>query len=216
MSRFPARRPRSAAARFWFVLLVVLCLAAAWRVVTLGQLLHHEDPLRKADVILVLAGSRLERAAEAGDLFVEGWAPRILLSRQERDGGEIALARRGIAIWSEIDLQKDSLVKMGVPAEAIEAFATEQAATATESETLHAEATARGWRTIIVVTSKLHTARAGLAMRRRFDGTGVEIIMRGSRYDTMSVDRWWNRRSSFRFVLFETQKMIAYWVGVAD
>ena len=46
--------------------------------------------------------------------------------------------------------------------------------------------------------------------------TDVQIIMRGSRYDTMDVERWWTRRATLRFVLFETQKMLAYWTGVAD
>ena len=30
------------------------------------------------------------------------------------------------------------------------------------------------------------------------------------------VDRWWTRRATARFVLFEAQKMLAYWIGVAD
>jgi uncharacterized SAM-binding protein YcdF (DUF218 family) len=198
------------------MIVVTLVGVAAWRVVTLGQLLHEEDPLEKADVILALAGTRLERVAECGDLFREGWAPRIVLSRSERDGGEIGLTERGIDVVSEVDLQRDTLVKMGVPAEAIEAFETEQPATATESDELLRLATTRGWRRIIVVTSKLHTARAGMVMRRRFAGADVQILMRGSRYDTMDVERWWTRRATLRFVLFEAQKMFVYWVGIAD
>jgi uncharacterized SAM-binding protein YcdF (DUF218 family) len=194
----------------------VTSVAAVWRIVTLGHLLHHEDPLQKADVIFALAGARLERVAECGDLYLEGWAPRILLSRDARDGGEVALADRGIPIWSQVDLQRDTLIKLGVPTTAIEAVAEEQNATAMESHVLYEIAMARGWRTLIVVTSKLHTARAALAMRRRFKGTGVQIIVRGSRYDPTDVDRWWNSRGTFRFALFESQKMLAYWIGAAD
>jgi uncharacterized SAM-binding protein YcdF (DUF218 family) len=208
--------PAAGRARVRNAIVVFALLAlAAWRVATLGDLLNEEDPLQKADVILALAGTRLERVAECGDLYREQWAPRIVLSRPERDGGEIGLTRLGIDVISEIDLQRDTLVKMGVPAEAIEAFDAEQAATATESDELHRLASARGWRRIIVVTSKLHTARAGMAIRRRFDGVDVQIIMRGSRYDTMDVERWWTRRASLRFVVFETQKMLAYWIGLA-
>ena len=105
---------------------------------------------------------------------------------------------------------------MGVPATAIQSLDTEQVATATESDQLFERATASNWRAIIVVTSKLHTARARLAIRRRFDGTGVTIIMRGSRYDDANVDRWWTSRTDLRFVLFEVQKMLVYWVGIAD
>jgi uncharacterized SAM-binding protein YcdF (DUF218 family) len=210
------RRRGSASKRFWLALIAVAGVAAVWRIVTLGHLLYHEDPLQKADVIFALAGARLERVAECGDLYLEGWAPRILLSRDARDGGEMALSERGIPIWSQIDLQRDTLIKLGVPAAAIEAVAEEQNATAMESHVLYEIATARGWRTLIVVTSKLHTARAALAMRRRFKGTDVQIIVRGSRYDPTDVDRWWSTRGTFRFALFESQKMLAYWLGAAD
>ena len=210
------RRRGSASKRFWLALIAVTVVAAVWRLVTLGHLLHHEDPLQKADVIVALAGARLERVAECGDLYLEGWAPRILLSRDARDGAEIALSARGIVAWSQVDLQRDTLVKIGVPSAAIEALEEEQNSTAMESAALHHLARQRGWRTVIVVTSKLHTARAGLAIRRRFEGSGVHIIMRGSRYDPTDVDRWWSTRGAFRFALFESQKMLAYWIGAAD
>ena len=206
----------SGSRRVLLLVAVVALIVAGWRVMTLGRLLYREDPLQKADVIFVLAGARIERIAEGGELYLEGWAPRILLSRQERDGGEIALTRRGMPLPSEADVQRETLIRMGVPPEAIDAVDEEQTATAMETDALHDVATARSWRTLIVVTSKLHTARAGMAMRRRFDGTGVQIVMRGSRYDYSDVDRWWARRGTARFVLFESQKLFAYWIGAAD
>lgn len=213
--RASTRRPSGRRRATGLVLLIALA-AAAWRSVTLGHLLVHEDSLQKADAIFVLAGMRVERVAEGGELFLEGWAPRLLLSRQERDGGEIALARRGMLVPSEADVQREILVRMGVPATAIDIVGDEQTATAMETDALYRAATAHGWRTVIVVTSKLHTARSAMAMRRRFDGTGVQIVMRGSRYDDSDVDRWWARRGTARFVLFESQKLFAYWIGVAD
>jgi uncharacterized SAM-binding protein YcdF (DUF218 family) len=210
-----ARRSRS---RLFLVALISVALigVAAWRARTLGHLLYREDPLQKADVIYALAGTRLERVAEAGELYLEGWAPRILLSRPERDGGELALAARGLAVPSDVDVQRQALAAMGVPVGAIEDIAVEQEATAGESAALAAIATSRGWRAAIVVTSKLHTARARLAFDRRLAGTGITLIVRASRYDPSDIDRWWTRRGTLRFVLFESQKMLAYWVGVAD
>ena len=200
----------------WPLIAIVALAATAWRVVTLGALLHQEDPLQKADVIFVLAGARIERIAEGGQLYLEGWAPRLLLSREARDGGEIALTERGIPVPSEADVQRETLIRMGVPTDAIDTVDEEQMATAMETASLYDAASTHGWRTVIVVTSKLHTARAGLAMRRRFEGTGVHIVMRGSRYDDADVERWWTRRSTLRFVLFEAQKLLAYWIGAAD
>jgi uncharacterized SAM-binding protein YcdF (DUF218 family) len=199
-------------------LLLVLILAfAGWRVFTsLGHILHHEDPLAHADVIYVLGGTRIERPAEAAQLYREGWAPLILLSRQISEPAEIELRASGIRILTETDMQRDVLEQLGIPASAIDQVTREQVATANEVEELAEVAVARGWQRIIVVTSKLHTARAGLAMRRRFSPLGKEIIMRASRYDMTDVDRWWERRGTFRFALFEAQKFVAYAIGVGD
>jgi len=41
-------------------------------------------------------------------------------------------------------------------------------------------------------------------------------VMRASRHDRANVDRWWETRSDSRFALFEAQRMLAYWVGIAD
>ena len=183
---------------------------------SLGHALHHEDALEKSDVIFVLGGSRMDRAAEAGDLYLEGWAPRILLSRPLSEGAEQMLRARGIDVPAIVDTQRAVLVSMGVPEHAIEALDVEQVTTATEGDAIVRIATARNWSRIIVVTSKLHTARARLTVMRRFKNTTTRVLVRASRHDRADPDQWWRNRDDFRFALFEAQKMIAYWVGLAD
>lgn len=196
--------------------LVILLLAATLGLPRLGPFLVHEDPLRKADAIFVLGGTRYERPLEAVDLYREGWAPRVLLARQASDWGEVALRERGIAFMDEADIQVAIMVRLGVPHAAIRVLDREQDSTADESLSLREAAVGGRWRTVIVVTSKQHTRRAGLAMRRRVGDAGVTVVMRASRYDRTDPDRWWQRRSSLRFTLFETQRLLAYWLGLAD
>jgi uncharacterized SAM-binding protein YcdF (DUF218 family) len=201
--------------RLALVIFSVALGAGGWRLfLSLGDLLHAEDPLSKADVIYVLGGSRVERVAEAGDLYREGWAPRILLSRQVSEPAEVRLRAEGVRIPSELDLQRDILQQLGVPADRIETVPSEQVATANEVDTLAALVETRSWRRIIVVTSKFHTARARLAMRRRFEPLGREIVMRASRYDSTDLDNWWSNRATLRMVLFEAQKLAAYVIGL--
>jgi uncharacterized SAM-binding protein YcdF (DUF218 family) len=131
--------------RVLLILLVVLAIGS-WRTfVSLGRILHNEDPLAKADVIYVLGGTRVERVAEAGELYREGWAPRILLSRQVSEPAELELRAAGLHIPTEIQLQRDVLHQMGVPPEAIDEVRSEQVATANEVEGLVQVATARQW-----------------------------------------------------------------------
>ncbi len=198
-------------AAFAALLLVVAAVAAP----RLGAWLVVEDPLQKADAIFVLGGTMFERPLEAVDLYHEGWAPRMLLMRQIADDGEVELQRRGVPYQREIDVQLDVLTKLGVPRSAIEILG-EQDSTKDEADALRDIVVARKWSRVIVVTSKQHTRRARLVMNRRVAPTGGQVILRASRYDLTDADGWWRQRGTLRFTLFETQRLIAYWLGIAD
>lgn len=194
---------------------VLLAGIAAFAAPRLGRWLVAEDALAPADVIFVLGGTYLERPLEAVDLYREGWAPTILLSREVVDYGEAALRARGVDVPNAADLQRQIMARLGVPASAIVVL-PEQTSTADESDALLAAARQHGWRRAIVVTSKQHTRRAGLAMRRKLAGTGVAVIVRASRYDGSDVEGWWRHRPTLRFTLFEWQRLLAYWLGIGD
>ncbi len=181
----------------------------------LGSFLVVEDPLEKADAIFVLGGTRYERPLEAVELFKADWAPRITLMRQISDSGEVELMKRGVPYRREVDEQVEVLGRLGVAAAAITVL-NEANSTAEEADALHEIATRERWRRVIVVTSKQHTRRARLVMRRRMAGTGVDVVVRASRFDQADVERWWLNRSTLRFTLFESQRLFGYWIGVAD
>jgi uncharacterized SAM-binding protein YcdF (DUF218 family) len=193
----------------------LLLIPAIFAAPRLGAWLVAEDPLQKADAIFVLGGTMYERPLEAVDLYHAGWAPRLLLLRQMPDEGEPELLRRGIQFQREIDLQVDVLTKLGVPRDSIEIL-SEENSTKDEADALRNIVVSKGWRRVIVVTSKQHTRRAGMVMDQRLAGTGSQAILRATRYDKSDVDGWWRNRSTLRFTLFETQRLIAYWMGIAD
>jgi uncharacterized SAM-binding protein YcdF (DUF218 family) len=178
-----------------------------------GRALYHEDALEKADAVMVLAGDRVVRWLEAHELVREGWSPVIVLSGGYRDAVERGLIERGIRIPAEGDVARDALVQLGhAPASVrVIGFADN---TAAEGALLRREATARGWTRVIVVTSKLHTRRAGFAMRRELAGTNVRIIVRASRYDDDDPARYWRKRRTIRAMLSEVPKMIGYLLGL--
>ena len=92
----------------------------------------------------------------------------------------------------------------------------EQNSTKDEGIALRAIVAANHWQRVIIVTSKQHTRRARLVMNRQLADTGAQAIVRASRYDKADVDAWWRNRSTLRFTLFETQRLIAYWLRIAD
>ena len=190
-------------------------IVSAFAFPRLGGWLMVEDPLEQADAVVVLGGTVYERPLEAVELFKEGWAPRIYLLRQVADWGEAHLIERGIEYTREVDLQVDLMARLGVPREAIGIL--EQAnSTAEESDRVLALTTREKLSRVIVVTSKQHTRRARLVMNRRMKPAGVRVIVRSTRFDRADLDRWWTNRSTVRFTLFETQRLIGYWLGVID
>jgi uncharacterized SAM-binding protein YcdF (DUF218 family) len=211
----PAPPRRRTARRRLIAALVLLAIAGgAWFVVYGGRYLQHEDPLVKADAIFVLAGSRLERPLEAVDLFKEGYAPVIVLSPGRPEPSEERVRARGIRFPTDAELVRDVMVQLGVPAAAILATDGFVDNTAQEANLLRAMVRARGWRRVIVITSKYHTRRSGFAFRRALEGTGAQPVVRASRHDTSDPARWWRLRADFRFVTTEWQKLIAYRLGL--
>jgi uncharacterized SAM-binding protein YcdF (DUF218 family) len=200
--------------------LIVLALTAAAAVASCalegGRYLQREDPLQHADGIFVLAGARLQRALEGLDLYRDGYAPAIALSPGREETAEAVLRARGIPFPREAEPVRDALVAMGVPAAAVIIAPGSVDNTADEAAMLKSLAAQRGWHRVIVVTSKFHTRRAGFAMRRGLRGSGVQVVVRASRYDAADPARWWRRRPDLRFVLEEWQKLIAYRLGLAE
>jgi len=203
--------------RFRPILIVgVLLLAAAgvYSFVNVGRWLAREEPLTKADAIFVLAGTVSERPLEAADLYQAGYAPVVLLTRELQETATSVANQRGAAVPARLELNRDMLLRLGVPASALIVPERQHDSTAEEARTLREESVKRGWKRVIVVSSKYHLRRAAFACRRQLRGTGVEIIMRGTRYDPAVPERWWARRSDIRWVASEVTKFVAYSVGL--
>ena len=196
------------------VLAPILILAAV-TLPRLGRWLVVEDPLVKSDAIIVLGGTMYERQLEAVDLYNDKWAPRIYLFRELIDWGELALIERGVPYTTSVDMQIASMVQLGVPRDAIEIL-DRAGSTAEESDYVRRLVTTQKMARVIVVSSKQHTRRVRLVMRRRLADTATEVIVRPSRYDRSNVERWWTERATLRFTLFETQRLLGYWIGIAD
>ncbi len=204
--------PHSWGRRAAFALLATACLIAALS--QLGRLLSVEDAVDRSDVMIVLSGSRTDRWIEAVELYREGHAPRIVLSQGEPDGGEEYLRSRGIRLPTATEMSRDAMVQLGVPREAILILPEEPQNTAQEASAFRRMLERERWRRVTVVTSKLHTRRARFAFRRELAGTGVEVFVRGSRFDRSNPARWWRRRGDLREVLVESVKLVAYTCGL--
>jgi uncharacterized SAM-binding protein YcdF (DUF218 family) len=194
---------------------ILLLAFSVYALPRLGRFLVAEDPLTKADVIYVLSGARFERMLEAVDLYKAGWAPKIMLSVGIYDWGELELREKGIAYPHEADIQIQVMGQLGVPPQDIIVLDQQQDSTHDEAMALVEQARRHHWSTVIVVSSKQHTRRARMEMNRTAGREGLTIVMRATSHDRSDVDRWWANRGTLRFTLFESQRLLTYWLHLA-
>jgi uncharacterized SAM-binding protein YcdF (DUF218 family) len=183
------------AVRTLFTLIVIVAIAAiGGRLLapSMAKALMRSDPLKHADVIVVLGSERLERTIEAGTLYREGWAPKILLMRPADLLRDSIREQMKLRIPVFLDVQEDLLNQMHVPRAAV--FVSSDTAESTHDEALSAASVARQnhYRRIIVVTSPYHTARAGELFDRASHGS-FEVIVHPDRYEPALPGEWWRR-----------------------
>jgi len=172
--------------------------------------LIHSDPLVRSDLIVVLGSLRVERTIEAGMLFREGWAPRILLLRPPDMVRDSLRQQLGIHVPVFLDIQKDVLVQMGVPASAIAVSPRTQDSTRREAAAIAEYARAKRYRRVIVVTSPYHTGRTEALLGKAANGS-LQTIIRATRFETAEPTRWWRRFPDRSEVVYEYLSTIYSW-----
>lgn len=210
----PSRFRRRGLLRFLLGLAVLALLALVF--VRLGTVFWRSDPLVKADAIHVLAGSRMDRQLEAAFLYKEGYAPLIVMTREDLDDAERHLETLGVHVESGADRTQRYLSQLGIPASAFLIPPKLHDNTAQEAATLRELAVAHRWKTVILVTSGYHTRRSGYAFERALRGTGVRLVVRPTRFDSSQPERWWRSREDVRWILSEGPKFAAYLMGLAE
>jgi uncharacterized SAM-binding protein YcdF (DUF218 family) len=194
-------------------LLVTAGIAAALAVRTAGRFLVVADPLpAHADALVVLAGSIADRALEAADLYRTGIAPVVVITRERAPTASARLRARGVVLPESDALLRQALLGLGVPADAIVRLRRRTSSTETEARTIARWACRHGVRRLVVVTSKAHTRRARLILRRAL-GPTVTLTIRPARDDPFPAARWWRVRHAAKVVLVEYEKLADYWLA---
>ena len=174
-----------------------------------GRFLVVEDPVQPADAIVVLSGSLPDRIIEAVDLYHEGVAPRIVLTRAPELPGLSTLRARGGQLLDHHEQNRSVAEQLGVPASAVSLVPGVAASTLAEAREIVRYLGQERLRTVLVVTSKLHARRARMTLRR-LAGDRVQIVVRPSRHDPFAPDDWWRHRAWTRRLVIEYLKLLNY------
>lgn len=194
-----------------FLLIVLYAVISFYRVPILrqaGRFLVKEDPVKNADLIVCLAGKPLERGLAAADLYRDGRAPRVFLTRERPPDGLETLSRKEGNFLETIDLLEMTLENSGVPPSAwVEG---EKVVQSTYDEAMLVREVCRkeACRAVIVVTSPAHTRRAGLLFRRVLADTDAEVMMVGSTHSGFRPENWWKSPGYTEEVVLEYLKLL--------
>jgi uncharacterized SAM-binding protein YcdF (DUF218 family) len=194
------------------VALAVFAHGPALRLI--GRALVVDDPVAKADAIVVVAGGTPSREETAATLFREGFAPDVVLSNPFTPARVRHLITMGAR---RLDYQGEARVVLehrGVPAKAIVALPQPVKTTEAELKVVGELARSRGWRRVILVTSPQHSRRVKLVWSRQAP-PDIQSILRVVQDDDFLDGDWWRKRREAEAVLHEYLGLAAIYLGIS-
>lgn len=187
---------------FLVVLLLVLYLARHPLMRFAAETWVVEDPLERADAIIVLSDDNFyaDRVSHASDLYRHGMAPLVVAS------GRKLRPYAGVA-----ELMEHDLVERGVPKDKVLRFPHQSENTHEEAIALRPLAIERKWRSVIVVTSSFHTRRSRYIFTHVFPSS-ITVKVSGAKDGDFDPESWWERRVSVkRFATELAGMVVAIW-----
>lgn len=186
-------------------------LAVVVLLLGVGHWLVRQDPLEKAQAIVVLSGRMPMRAMEAAKLYRDGYAPQVWLTHSSEPGA--SLSAMEINYVGEDVYNVQVLTHEGVPATAIRLLRPPTFNTADEIAATSEEMASENDSTVIIVTSKVHTRRVGILWHRLANGRGRAII-RAASDDPFEPGHWWRTSGEALDVVRECLGILNAWAGM--
>jgi uncharacterized SAM-binding protein YcdF (DUF218 family) len=142
------------------------------------------DTVTHADAVVVLGGGLDDRPFAAADLYRRGLASKVLISQV----GDDPAASVG-AILNHTEANRQVLLKLGVPADAIETFGTANRNTREEAFSLRAWAHRNNASTFIIPTEIFSARRVKFIFQRELAAEKIEVLALDA--PLYRKDDWW-------------------------
>lgn len=208
------RRPRLSLWKWiFFGIFILYFVITAYRIpllVQLGEYLIVEHKPQKADLIVCLGGPGVGNSLGAVDVYRKGLAPYIFKAKELEPDGLDYLKRRVEDYPTQFDLFTMVTEGFGIAGEAILSPEKRVGSTIEEANLVRAFVLDKGYRSLIVVTSLMHSRRAYLTFRRVFKDSEVNLISLPSHYQQFNPKDWWKNRTYAKELIIEYQKLIYY------
>jgi uncharacterized SAM-binding protein YcdF (DUF218 family) len=163
------------------------------------------DPITPTDVAVVLGGGLEVRPFAAADLYRRGFVKKILVSQVAEERVVKIGAARG-----HTETNRQILLKLGVPAGAIETFGASNSNTKEEAMALRDWAGQRRVEAVIIPTEIFGARRVCRIFHREFDGQAVRIAVPSFDPPVYTAADWWTTERGIVEFQNEILKFIYY------
>ncbi|WP_009959388.1 YdcF family protein [Verrucomicrobium spinosum] len=185
------------------ILVVAVLLGVAWifresLLRTAARTWVVDDPVLKADAIVVLGGGRDWRPFTAADMYLAGQSTVVLVTQPEKSPSQNLLQQP-----SEAEINTTVLTKKGVPSTAIRPLGQNVTSTRDEALALRDWVIAHQAKDILIPTDPFHTRRARWIFQRALEGTGATVHVRAIPHPRYSETDWWRHEDGF--IAFQTE-----------
>lgn len=190
-------------------LLSALGLAAALGLLAaVGQWLDYSQEPAPADLIVALGGG-YARPFYAADLYRQGLSKEIWVCRPRPEAAVKLVRDLGIPMLTEEEIDRQILLRRGVPEAAIHLYGRDVRSTVDEALTLKRSVDLRG-KKVLLVTSRQHARRAGIIFRRVLK-EAARVTVAATPYEPFARP-WWKDQDMARWAVLEVAKTV-YFLG---
>jgi hypothetical protein len=206
-----SRRPR------WSTMLIVVALAAVAILFAVpsvsepvlraaGWVLVVDEPVGRADIIVIAGDSSGAGALQAADLVHSGIATRVAVFTDPPSGEDIEFIRRGLPYEDLAAKQIRQLGWLGVTD--VVQIPRNEAGSEGEGQVLAPWCDQHGIRSVVFLAARDHSRRVRRVLNRDMKGHPTRVSVQAERYSNFDPDRWWETRTGIRIEIVEFEKLM--------
>jgi hypothetical protein len=170
-----------------------------------GRVLLAQDPLIKADIVVISSDALAAGVLEAAELVKAGYATRVGIFDRPVTRVQRELMRRGL---TPVDLKSYSLQllrELGVTDIVVLPLVT---GTVDEGRVLRQWCPANSVRTVLFIGVADHSRRTRRVLNRELRPAGITVRVRYARFSEFDPDSWWRTRNGQRVEIIESEKLL--------
>ena len=189
------------------LVLVGLYLLRAPILTGIARLWIVDEPLSKADAIVVLGGGLQTRPFIAAELYKQGLAPKVVVMNVEhKNTEELDLTQ------SETSLLKEVLINRGVPEDALVFIGNDVSSTYEEALALRDWVQTSKARRLIVPTEPFHTRRVNWLFEKMLNkgASPIEVLVTSTKPVSSASSNWWQTERGLIEFQNEVVKFLYY------